>query len=81
MQIWFVSSHVLFSIMCLLSIEWATNSWNQLPEQVVDAPTPNCFKVKLDKLWSEYRYSQHLIRDYYLCHSHQAVRPDLHQAL
>ena len=31
-------------------IERATNSWNQLPEQVLDAPTLNCFKVRLDKL-------------------------------
>ena len=25
--------------------------WNQLPQQVVEAPTVNCFKNRLDKYW------------------------------
>ena len=39
-----------------ITFGWPTNLWNRLPEQVADAPTLNCFKARLDKLWSEYRY-------------------------
>ena len=40
-----------------------------------------CVKARLDKLWSEYRYSQHPIHDYYSCQSHHGERTDLQQAL
>jgi hypothetical protein len=32
------------------------NHWNSLPEQVVSAPSLNCFKNRLDKQWRKYRY-------------------------
>ena len=38
-------------------------------------------KARLDKLWAQYRYSQHPIHDYYSCLSHHGERPDLQQAL
>ena len=31
--------------------------WNSLPEEVVDAPTLNCFKNRLDKLWTTRMYT------------------------
>ena len=31
--------------------------WNSLTEQIVTAPTLNCFKSRLDKYWREYQYS------------------------
>jgi len=31
----------------------ATNAWNQLPPQVVNTPSPNAFKARLDKAWSQ----------------------------
>ena len=30
-----------------------TNAWNNLPTKIVNAPTLNCFKNRLDKLWKE----------------------------
>ena len=60
-------------------VEHATNLWNWLPEQVAHAPTLNCLKVRLDKLW--FRYSQHSIHDYYSCQSQHGERPHLQQAL
>ena len=56
-----------------------TQTNNSMTEQVTNAPSLNCFNVRLDKLWSEYRYSQHLIHD--SCHSHHGERLDLQQAL
>jgi ribonuclease P/MRP protein subunit RPP40 len=32
------------------------DSWNNLPSSVVEAPTLNCFKGRLDRVWSEYMY-------------------------
>ena len=32
------------------------NSWNALPEEVIAAPTLNCFKARLDKEWEDFRY-------------------------
>ena len=32
--------------------------WNSLPESVVNAPSLNSFKSRLDKLWNIYKYSQ-----------------------
>ena len=30
------------------------STWNGLPEEIVQAPSPNCFKNRLDKLWSNH---------------------------
>ena len=32
------------------------NLWNSLPEEVIDAPTLNCFKNRLDKHWKHLTY-------------------------
>ena len=32
------------------------NSWNALPEEVIAAPTLNCFKARLDKEWRDFKY-------------------------
>ena len=29
------------------------NTWNELPEEVVNAPSVNAFKSRLDKLWEK----------------------------
>ena len=29
------------------------NLWNSIPSLVVDAPSLNCFKTRLDKFWSK----------------------------
>jgi len=29
------------------------NSWNSLPQHVIEAPTTNSFKNRLDKYWSD----------------------------
>ncbi len=42
-----------------------TNSWNMLPVEVVNAPSLNAFKNRLDKHWRQYRYSQHSVHDVY----------------
>ena len=34
-----------------------TNAWNRLPDHVVQAPTLNSFKNRLDKVWACYRFS------------------------
>ena len=62
-------------------VEWATNSWNRLPEHVADVSTLNCFNARVDKLWSEYRYSQHLSHDYYSYDRHYGERPDLQHSI
>ena len=31
----------------------AVDAWNHLPENVVTAPSPDSFKNRLDKLWSD----------------------------
>ena len=36
------------------------NAWNNLPSQVVDAPSLNAFKSRLDKLWKNQKYSTEL---------------------
>ena len=33
------------------------DSWNALPSSVVNAPTLNCFKSRLDRAWASYKYS------------------------
>ena len=32
------------------------NAWNDLPESVVSAPSLNCFKSRLDRVWARYMY-------------------------
>ena len=39
------------------------NSWNMLPTVVVNAPSLNAFKNRLDSHWRQYKYSQHSVRD------------------
>ena len=34
------------------------NNWNSLPEYIVNAPSLNAFKNRIDKYWSDYKYSQ-----------------------
>ena len=34
----------------------AANIWNSLPTSVVQAPSLNSFKNRLDKLWEQYMY-------------------------
>lgn len=36
------------------------NAWNSLPSHVVNAPTMNSFKSRLDKLWNEYKFTTEL---------------------
>ena len=33
--------------------ERVVNTWNKLPQHVVDAPSVNCFKNRLDKHWED----------------------------
>ena len=33
-----------------------TNAWNSLPEEIVSAPTINCFERRLDKFWSAQKF-------------------------
>ena len=35
----------------------AVESWNQLPPSVVTAPTLNCFKVRLERVWAKHLYN------------------------
>ena len=35
------------------------NDWNSLPEQVVEAPTIDAFKIRLDSHWKEQHYVSH----------------------
>ena len=37
------------------------DSWNALPSSVVNAPTLNCFKARLDKVWRDYTYETSFI--------------------
>jgi len=37
--------------------ERVVNLWNALPDQIVDAPTINTFKNRLDRHWNKYLYS------------------------
>ncbi len=34
----------------------AVNPWNSLPSEVVQAPSLNSFKARLDKHWERYQY-------------------------
>ena len=36
--------------------ERAVNNWNSLPDDVVQAPTLNTFKNRLDLHWKDYQY-------------------------
>ena len=52
-----------------------TNSWNMLPAEVVNAPSLNAFKSRLDRHWQQYRYSQHTVHDAYNLNKSTLDRP------
>ena len=39
------------------------NTWDRLPSHVMDAPRINCFKTRLDKHLTQYRYSRYSFYD------------------
>jgi len=41
------------------------NTWNMLPADIVEAPSLNALKARLDKYWRQYKYSQHSVHDAY----------------
>jgi len=43
----------------------ATNAWNQLPAEVVNAPSLNAFKSRLDKAWSRWKFSQQPVNAFF----------------
>ena len=42
----------------------ATNAWNQFPAEVVNAPSPNAFKTRLDKAWNRWKHSQQPLNEF-----------------
>ena len=36
------------------------NTWNKLPSSIVNSPSLNSFKARLDNLWKDYKYSVEL---------------------
>ena len=57
--------------------ERAANTWNRLPPEVVEAPSLNSFKARIDKLWKKYRYNQRSIHEQYSYLSTHTERPNL----
>ena len=57
--------------------ERAANTWNRLPPEVVEAPSLNSFKARIDKLWKKYRYNQRSIHEQYSYLSAHTERPNL----
>ena len=37
------------------------NAWDGLPSEVVEAPSLNAFKARLDKHWRHFRYCKHSV--------------------
>ncbi len=58
-------------------VERAGNTWNRLPADVVNAPSLNSFKGRLDKHWANYRYSQRSPHDSYKFTRSHLDRPNL----
>ena len=56
--------------------ERAANTWNRLPPEVVEAPSLNSFKARIDKLWKKHRYNQRSIHEQYSYLTH-TERPNL----
>ena len=54
-----------------------TNAWNRLPVAVVEAPSLNCFKNRLDGYWRQYQFDQCSVLNYYNYDSSQQDRPKL----
>ena len=48
----------------LLTIR-ANNAWNQLSAEIVNVPSLNAFKGRLDKVWSRWKYSEQLINAFF----------------
>ena len=57
--------------------ERAANTWNRLPPEVVEAPSLNSFKARIDKLRKKYRYNQRSIHEQYSYLSTHTERPNL----
>ena len=55
----------------------ATNTWIRLPHDIAEALTLNTLKNRLDKFWSQYRYSQSSPHDQYNYDRSYADRPNL----
>ena len=52
-----------------------TNTWNMLPADVVDAPSFNSFKARIDKHWRKYKYSLRSVHEAYNPTSSLLERP------
>ena len=48
------------SLKCRMFSFRVIDDWNSLPGDVVNAPTLNCFKDRLDRFWSDYWYDNPL---------------------
>ena len=53
------------------------NTWNRLPADIVEAPTLNTLKNRLDKFWSRHRYDQSSPHDHYNYDRSYVDRPNL----
>jgi len=54
--------HARLNVQSTFFTQCIVNSWNNLPLEVVSAPSVGSFKLKLDEFWrrSEYGYEQRL---------------------
>jgi len=62
-------------------IDRAVNSWNRLPQEVIDTPSLNSFKNQLDKHWARYRFSQRSPHAHYNYDRSHTDRPNLSTGL
>jgi len=58
-------------------LDRAANTWNRLPAKIVEAPSLNTLKNRLDKFWSQYRYGQSSPHDHYNYDRSYLDRPNL----
>ena len=58
-------------------VERAGNTWNRLPADTVNAPSLNAFKNRIDKYWTQYRYSQRSPHENYTYTRSYDDRPNL----
>ena len=57
------------------------NKWNRLPADIVNAPSLNAFKSRIDKHWSQYRYGQRSPHEDYMFTRWYIDRVDLRTGL